>query len=54
MENNRISSVELREQAMAVLDLSYDEAVQYAMERTYNRMSHQQAMAELDKQKVGK
>ena len=46
-----ISSVELREQAMAVLDLSYDEAVQYAMERAYNQMNHSQAMAEVIKQR---
>ena len=45
---------EYREAVMLTLGLSYDDAVQYAIERTYNRMSHQQAMAELDKQKVGK
>ena len=45
------NNTEFREQAMEVLDLSYDEAVQYAMERAYNQMSHSQAMAEVIKQR---
>ena len=40
-----------RELAMERLGLSWDDAVQYAMERTYNQMSHEQAMAEVNKQK---
>ena len=39
---------------MAGYGLSYDDAVQYVMERTYNQMSHSQAMAEINKQKEGK
>ena len=38
---------------LAAVGLSWDDAVQYAMERTYNQMSHSQAMAEINKQKEG-
>ena len=44
----------LRELAMEKLGLSWDDAVQYAMERTYNQMSHIQAMSEINKQKEGR
>jgi hypothetical protein len=43
-----------RELAMERLGLSWNDAVQYAMERTYNQMSHNQAMSEINKQKEGK
>ena len=42
-----------RELAMERLGLSWDDAVQYAMERTYNQKSHSQAMSEINKQKEG-
>ena len=44
----------VRELAMEKLGLSWDDAVQYAMERTYNQKNHSQAMAEINKQKEGK
>ena len=36
------------------LQLPYDDAVDYAMERSYNQKSHSQAMSEINKQKEGK
>ena len=40
----------IRQIALDELGLSWDDAVQYAMERTYNQMSHSQAMSEINKQ----
>ena len=40
-----------RSAVMKAYGLSYDNAVQYVMERLYNGMSHTQAMLEIDKQK---
>lgn len=37
---------ELRRLAMENLGLSFDEAVEYVMEREYNGLSHAQALAE--------
>lgn len=37
-----------------VLGLTYDDAIEYAMERSYNQKNHSQAMAEINKQKEGK
>jgi hypothetical protein len=45
---------EYRLSVMKALGLSYDDAVQYAMERLYNQKNHSQAMAEINKQKEGK
>lgn len=45
---------EYRLSVMAGYGLSYDDAVQYVMERLYNGMSHSQAMLEIDKQKEGR
>ena len=43
-----------RSAVMAGYGLSYDDAVQYVMERLYSGMSHSQAMSEINKQKEGK
>ena len=45
---------EYRSAVMAGYGLSYDDAVQYVMERLYNQKSHSQAMSEINKQKEGK
>ena len=39
-----------RSAVIAGYGLSYDDAVQYVMERLYNGMSHSQAMSEINKQ----
>lgn len=44
----------LRQIALDRLGLSWDDAVRYAMERTYNQMNHEQAMSEINKQKEGR
>ena len=45
--------MEMRRNARSAYGLSHDEAVQYIMERTYNQKNHNQAMAEINKQKEG-
>lgn len=45
---------EYRLSVMAGYGLSYDDAVQYVMERLYNQKNHSQAMSEINKQKEGK
>lgn len=48
--SNVARNILLRNMAKEQLGLSHDDSVQYAMERTYNQMSHSQAMAEINKQ----
>ena len=51
METNFMRYIKL---VQDFLGLPYDDAVNYAMERTYNQMSHSKAMEEINKQKEGK
>ena len=45
--NNEFTRAELIELAITDLGLTRAQAVEYVMERTYNQMSHRQALAEL-------
>jgi hypothetical protein len=48
-----LETSELRRLAMEHIGLSFEQAVEYVMEREYNGLSHEQALAETMR-KVGK
>jgi len=45
--DKKMTRADLIHAAMAELELTYGQAVEYVMERSYNQMSHKQAMSEL-------